>query len=119
MEPCLVTTATSDHTRLECAYGMQLLGSRDVGEGPFTGNKLMVLLRDGKVISAETFDSFRWNGIQEHVDSLIAWVEENYPKDATFMQMDEVDVKASDWPRWARLWTRYTAEYVAATNETG
>ena len=106
MEPCVVRATMSDHTRIECPYGMHLLGSREVGKGPFTGNKLKVVLKDGKVISAETYNSWQWNGIQEHVESLEAWVEENHPKDATFLAMDEVEVTAADWPRWARLWTQ-------------
>jgi hypothetical protein len=119
MEPCVPTTTDSLTTVFSCPFAMHLLGSREVGKGPFPDNVLTVYVSDGKVTSADNTMPFETNGLQRHLDSVFAWLAENHPKNKRFLLQDEVDVKPADWPRWAGLWKQYTRQYVAATNEAG
>jgi len=119
MKPCTEWLTSMDTTSFSCPYAMHLLGSREVGKGPFRYNTLMVHVSDGKVTSADSTIPFETNGVGQHFDEVHAWVAENHPKDAPFLQQEEQDVRPGEWPRWTRLWQQYTREYVEATNEAG
>ena len=119
MEPCTRKYDMADSTVFDCPFAMHLLGSREVGEGPFRGNILHVTVADGQVTSADSTIPFDTNGVGQHLDSVHAWVAENHPKDDRFLSKAEEDLKAGEWPRWTRLWKQYIREYVAATNEAG
>jgi hypothetical protein len=117
MKPCTETGTSVDATIFICPYAMHLLGSREVGEGPYRGNVLYVSVADGEVTSADTMMPFETNGMAKHYDAVHAWVAENHPEDKPFLFKDEQDVASAEWSRWTRLWRQYTREYVAATNQ--
>ena len=117
MKPCTESSTTMDTTTFTCPFAMHLLGSREVGEGPFRGNTLWVAVTDGKVRWAESTIPFETNGVQRQLTSVDAWIAENHPKDAPFLQQEEQEVRPAEWPRWTRLWQQYTQEYIAATNK--
>ena len=121
MKPCTksYTITPGGYTVFTCPYAMHLLGSREVGKGPFRGNALEVAVRDGKVAWADNTIPFETNGVQQHLESVHAWVAENHPKDKPFLFKDEQDLSPAEWPRWTRLWKQYTREYIAATNQEG
>jgi hypothetical protein len=119
MEPCVVRESPYYMHAVQCPFSTHLLGSEEVGRGPFFDNQLSVLLKDGKVLSAETDYGWEANGIQPHYDAVMAWVEKNNPQDAEFLLTDEQAVEPNDWPRWSRLWHRSIADYIAATNKSG
>ncbi len=119
MEPCAETGRTSFSAVFYCPFTFHLLGSREVGNGPFTDNVLQVSVTDGKVTSAHRTIPYETNGVGEHLDSVMAWLGENHPENEAFLTKDEVELEPAEWPRWTRLWKQYTQEYVAATNEAG
>jgi hypothetical protein len=115
VEPCREVTTNW----FACPFELHLLGSREVGVGPFATNQISVKVRDGKILSAENYKSWRTNGMATHVDSVLAWVKENDPKNADFLLKEEQAVTAAEWSSWTRLWQQSVAEYVAASNEAG
>jgi hypothetical protein len=117
MKPCTETGTSVNATLFTCPYAMHLLGSREVGKGPYRGNNLYVTVADGKVTSADNTMPFETNGMAKHYDSVHAWVADNHPRDKSFLFTDEQDVKPAGWSRWTRLWRQYTQEYVAATKQ--
>jgi hypothetical protein len=117
MEPCAPTTTDSLTTVFSCPFAMHLLGSREVGKGPFPDNVLNVDVSGGKVTSADSVIPFETNGVLRYLHSIYGWIGENHPKNEHFLLQDEVDVKRADWPRYSELWKQYVREYVAATNE--
>lgn len=131
LEPCTQSYETYVGTFVfECPYSMHLLGSREVGEGPFPDNRIVVVVKDGKIRSAETMTSSESNGIARYVDAVLMWLEENPPQDsrcaprspkacAEFMLKHDENVTSAERPTWDALWQTAIAEYVAATNETG
>ncbi len=119
MKPCTETTIrtiTGNKPTITCPFAMHLLGSREVGKGPFLHNTLEVNVTDGKIIWVDRKIPFETNGIQQHVESVFDWIVENHPRDEPFLDQDEQDVGPAEWPRWTRLWKQYTQEYVAAKN---
>jgi hypothetical protein len=118
MEPCVPGSGASIPTEFTCPFAMNLMGSRQVGSGPFADNALTISVTDGKVSSAHREMPFETNGLGRHLDSVFAWVEANHPDDVAFLGQDELEMAQDDWPRWLRLWKQYIAEYVAA-NEAG
>jgi hypothetical protein len=116
MRPCKATTTYPSLTVFSCPFAIHLLGSREVGEGPFRGNTFTVDVSDGKVTAADVVIAFETNGLSRYLDSVFAFVDENHPSDARFLRQDEADVRPAEWPRYTRLWQQYTREYVAATN---
>jgi hypothetical protein len=117
MKPCTKQyTSFSDSTLFTCPYAMHLLGSREVGKGPFRHNTLQVNVSGGKVRYADNVMPFETNGMTQHYEAVHAWVAKNHPEDKRFLFMDEQDVRPADWPRWSQLWKQYIREYVAATN---
>ncbi|MFH8252001.1 hypothetical protein ACH3VR_16670 [Microbacterium sp. B2969] len=118
MEPCVEMTPTSWATEFTCPFAMHLMGSREVGAGPFLGNALTVRVADGKVLSAHRKMPSDTNGLAEHLDSVYAWLEANHPADVAFLGTDELAVAEDRWPGWLELWTQYLAEYIAATGES-
>ena len=117
MKPCTETGSTTDSTIFTCPYSMHLLGSREVGKGPYRGNTLWVTVADGKVRSADSDMPYETNGMGEHFDAVHTWVADHHPQVYKhFLVKDEQDVTPAEWPRWTRLWKQYTQEYVTATN---
>jgi hypothetical protein len=119
MKPCTKKYIISDSTVFNCPYAMHLLGSRAVGEGPFRGNILEVVVHDGKVTRMDTVMPFETNGMGQHLDSVHTWVAENHPTDKRFLFQDEQAVRPGEWPRWTQLWKQYIREYIATTNQAG
>ncbi len=117
MEPCVMRESPNYVHVIRCAFSTHLLGSEEIGKGPFLGNELFVLVKGGKVTSAETIYGWQSNGIQPHYDAVMAWVEKHNPKNAEFLLTDEQELAPNDWPRWSRLWQRSISDYIAATNE--
>ncbi len=107
LEPCTQSYETFLNVFVfECPYSLHLLGSREVGQGPFPDNRIVVIAQDGKIQSADTEMRWQTNGISPYLDAVAAWLEENPPTDsrcaprspkacATFMNKDEVEVTSS------------------------
>jgi hypothetical protein len=119
MKPCTKKYNISDSTVFSCPFAMHLLGSREVGKGPFRGNTLTVTVIDGRASYADSAMPFETNGMGQHLDSIHAWVAKYHPKDKAFLFQDEQDLRPGEWPRWTQLWKQYTQEYIAATNQAG
>jgi hypothetical protein len=116
MRPCRATTTYASLTVFSCPFAIHLLGSREVGEGPFPHNTFTVDVSDGEVTAADVVIPFETNGLGRYLDSVFAWIDENHPSDSRFLHQDEADVRPAEWPRYTRLWKQYVSEYVAATN---
>jgi hypothetical protein len=118
MEPCARAYNITDSTVVfTCPYAMHLLGSDEVGKGPFRDNVLSVTVADGKVRWADDTKPWETNGIGQHLDAVHTWVADHHPQDYKhLLGKEEQDVTPAEWPRWTRLWKQYTQEYVTATN---
>lgn len=119
MQPCAETARSSFFAVYSCPFALHLLGSREVGKGPFPDNVLEVTVTDGKVTSAHRTIPFDANGVGDHLDTVMAWLGKNHPGDEPFLTKDEAEVTPAEWPRWTRLWKQYTQEYIATVNEAG
>jgi hypothetical protein len=118
MEPCARAYNITDSTVVfTCPYAMHLLGSDEVGKGPFPDNVLSVTVADGKVRWADDTKPWETNGIGKHLDAVHTWVADHHPQNYKhLLGKEEQDVTPAEWPRWTRLWKQYTQEYVTATN---
>jgi hypothetical protein len=119
MQPCRATSTYPNLTVFSCPFGVHLLGSSDVGKGPFRNNTLAVDVSDGKVTSANVLMPYETNGIGRYLGSVFGWIAENHPSDRRFLHQDEADVTPAEWPRYTYLWKQYVREYVAATIDAG
>lgn len=114
MEPCAVAPGSTAATEFICPFAMHVMGSREVGSGPFPDNALTLRVNDGKVYAAHREMPFATNGLEQHLDSVSTWLEATHPDDVAFLGKDEPDVAQGQWPRWLQLWKQYVAEYIAA-----
>ncbi len=118
MEPCTGQPIGSVGTNVTCPFAMHVMGSREVGAGPFTENTLTIRVKDGKVISAHREIPFAANGIGQQFDAVYAWLDGNHPDDVALLEMDELEIPEDEWPEWLELWKQHLAEYIAA-NKAG
>lgn len=120
LEPCTtLTEPTSDRLYVDCQFDMHLMSSREVGLEPFTGNNFSVVVEDGEVVSADITHPYETNGIQEHLEAVFGWVEENHPADAAFLDREESAVPRAEWQRWLRVWEKRLGDYVDAMTSEG
>jgi hypothetical protein len=111
--PCRVLTRTGAGTTARCAYRYQLLGSSQLGLGPYDGSYFEVVTKAGRVTLA--FMHFEYhNGFSSQVWSPFAsWMNRTHPLDARQMYPDwPLDSQWGYTDRALQLWSRRTHDYV-------
>ena len=117
-EPCRQVTTNSVGTGVVCPFSLHVMGSEQVGRGPFENAVFTVWLNDeGRVFEADTTWNYEYNGMTEHFEKATAWVWSQHPDQAEFLMLDEPDVPPAQLDRWLGLWERYLQEYVDAHAE--
>ena len=111
VEPCEAKTKTTIGTVVECPFDMHVLYSKELGEGPFTGNMFTVFVEDGAVLEADNVMAWQTNGQEEYFDKVWNWIKRHHPDDVALMAMDEQEVQPAAWPRYLRLWEQHTRDY--------
>lgn len=118
-EPCEAKTETPIGTAVLCPFDLHVMHSAELGEGPFTGNTFTVYVKDGAVTQADDQMPFETNGMGVYLDTVLAWVEQNYPADAEFLFLDEPDVPEAQRSRWLRMWEHHLDAYLEAKTSEG
>jgi hypothetical protein len=103
--------AYASGTGVVCDFDFHMMGSDEIGLGPFIGSSFVFMVRDGAIAQA----SLAWN-LKEFGpqiwDPFSEWVSSTYPKDAAIMYSDGMHSAFRLSPESIRLWERHTREYV-------
>jgi hypothetical protein len=114
-EPCRRATDADIGTGVVCPFALHVLGSEEVGSGPFENATFTVWVNGaGQVFDADPTWNHEYNGMWKHVEEATDWVWAQHPDQAEFLMLDEPDVPPAQLDRWLGLWERYLAEYVDA-----
>ena len=114
-EPCRHATTNEVGTGVVCPFSLHVMGSEEVGRGPFEDAVFTVWLdEDGGVFDAEPTWNFEYNGMTEHFEEATSWVWAQHPDQAEFLMLDEPEVPPEQLDHWLALWERYLADYVEA-----
>ena len=114
-EPCQVRTSNRVGTGVLCPFSLHVMGSEEVGRGPFENATFTLwLTEDGKVFEANPTWNYETNGMTQHVEAVSNWVFEEHPDQTEVLALDEPDVPAAEWDRWLGMWQEYVADYVDA-----
>ena len=115
-ESCQQQAARPEGTRVVCSFDFHMLGSNEIGRGPFSGDTLAVTVNNGKIAAAVETNTFLTNGFSDQMwEPFAGWVAAYHPSDA--------EVMYEDWPsqssarltgRSLALWTEHVQNYVAA-----
>lgn len=113
LQPCRVLARAADGTHVTCRFRYQLLGSAELGRGPYGGSLFDITTRHGRVSGAFMYFEYR-NGFSAQMWSPMAtWMNRTHPHDAAVMY--------TDWPQdteWQltgpsiRLWSQRTHDFV-------
>ena len=114
-EPCRNTTTNYVGTGVLCPFSLHVLGSEEVGRGPFEKATFTVWLdENGEVFEADPTWNYQYNGMGEHVEDATTWIWSQHPDQAKFLQAEEQDVPAAQFDRWLGLWEQYLQQYIDA-----
>ena len=109
---CDVSGTSALGTTVGCPYTFHMLGSDELGRGPFRGSEWEITVKDGSITSAvqmwdiERFSPQAWEPLHD-------WVAETYPEDVDVMYVDGgTNFALSE--ESVRLWDRNVDRYVAA-----
>jgi hypothetical protein len=116
-QPCEVSSSASG-TSLHCPFSFHLLGSYEMGRGPFGGSHIDLTVRDGEIVRAsqqiqvEEFSPQMW-------EPFAAWVSSTHPEDAVVMYTDETYSGAQLTKESILLWRERAREYMNEINAPG
>ena len=114
-EPCRRATDADIGTGVVCPFALHVLGSEEVGRGPFENATFTVWVNEaGQVFDADPTWNYEYNGMWKHVEEATGWVWAEHPEQAEFLQLDEPNVPPAQYDRWLNLWREYVADYVEA-----
>jgi hypothetical protein len=102
---------------LRCAFDFHVIGSDEIGLGPFTGNYWSLTVRDGKIVSARREVDFN-SGFGDQIwEPFAKWVSIEHPDDALALGTDESQGMQPVTADSIRLGEQRTAEYVAVVTQ--
>lgn len=110
-DSCGETFFIVSDTVVRCTFDFHLLGSDEIGRGPFSGSYLDLTVRDGEIVRAsihweiEKFSPQMWEPFAD-------WVSTDHPKDAEVMYTDETRSYARLTEESIQLWEQHTRDYV-------
>lgn len=114
-DPCREMTTNSVGTGVLCPFALHVLGSEEIGRGPFENASFTLWVNAaGEVFEADPTWNFENNGMAEHVDEVTGWVLARHPDQAEFLGLDELEVPAGQYDRYLSLWERYFQDYADA-----
>jgi hypothetical protein len=120
LEPCRQISATSTGLKVECRFVFHVLGSREVGVGPFDPNYFTLTVNGESGLITEATAFWNFDAFMRAIGQpFINWMLTTHPAEAVVMN---VDGSPSLTPESLALWEQYRQEYVqhvlAATSPT-
>jgi hypothetical protein len=117
LEPCEELSSSTSETSFRCSVDFQLLGSSEIGLGPYGGSFFDVTVRDGKVVRVSV--QYRLlEFVPEMWEPFAEWVSRAHPEDAAIMYVDATYSEGRLSEASIRLWDRYVDGYVAYVKGT-
>lgn len=113
LDSCAETSSGALGTTVRCDYDYHAIRSEDIGLGPYGGNWLDFIVRDGEVVSVSDHLETTPNGFSSEMwDPFATWVAENHPDDVTVMYTDSSQGSPQLTEESTALWEQRTREYV-------
>lgn len=116
VDMCRELGSSAAATRLHCPFAFHLLGSKEIGLGPFSGSSFDLTIRDGQIVRASTdwetteFSPQMW-------EPFANWVSTAYPADAAVMYEDATYSEPRLTAQSIQLWEQHTRDYAAAGSQ--
>ena len=110
---CEEQGSSASQTTLRCEFAFHLLGSREIGLGPFGGSYFDLTVRDGEITRASTY----WETAEfspQLWEPFASWVSLAHPDDAAVMYVDETHSGARLTEESIPLWELHTGEYAGS-----
>ena len=107
---CQQFDATATGSQVRCPFAYHLLGSRELGVGPFEGSSFTVTVDDATGMITDVVTT--WIGtdfLREVGDPFTEWVTTTYPDAQATMSVDGGPALT---PESLALWEQYRQEYV-------
>jgi hypothetical protein len=107
---CQQIDATATGTQVRCPFAYHLLGSRELGVGPFEGSHFTVTVDDATGLIADVTTTWIGNDFMREVgDPFTEWVTTTYPDAEATMSVNGGPALT---PESLALWEQYRHEYV-------
>ena len=108
--PCQQVGATATGLDVRCPFAYHLLGSRELGVGPFEQNYFTVTVDNASGMITEVNSSWRDDYFSSAVaEPFVAWVETTHPNELAVMTIDGHPALT---PESLALWDQLRREYV-------
>ena len=119
LDPCEELGSSASGTDVRCTFDFHLLGSDEIGLGPYGGSYFELTVRDGEIVRASVtveiteFSPQMW-------EPFLHWVRTAYPEDTEIMYA-VLGTGARLTEESIRLWEQHRRDYVAevARSATG
>lgn len=110
---CVADPERSGRVQVHCSFDFHMLGSEELGAGPFRNNLFIAAVQDGSMVEATMWPN-TGNNLEDAWEPFAAWVTMRHPSDAPLMYDDWPDreVAAID-ARSTALWERHLDEYIS------
>ncbi len=107
---CTELDGSASGTTLRCPFVFHLLGSDEIGRGPYRGSSFHITVLDGAIARASLVLTYgnelsMWGPFDE-------WVSTTHPEDAAIMYTDGTHSGARLTEDSVRLWKKRTQQYV-------
>jgi hypothetical protein len=112
---CEQTGNIGPATSMRCAFDFHLMGSDELGLGPFTGSYYLFTVRDRLITQASVFWEIAEFSPQVW-EPFADWVSTTHPEDAAVMYQDETYSGQRLSVESIALWQRRVPDYVAVQN---
>jgi hypothetical protein len=109
LHSCEEVGTSASGTKVPCTFDFHLLGSDEIGRGPYSGSSFELAVRDGEIVQA----SVTWEIAEfspQMWEPFYSWTHTTYPKDAEIMYVVG-GVRLTE--ESTRLWEQHRQDYVA------
>ncbi len=108
---CQEQRSSASGTDVRCTFDFDLLGSDQMGRGPFRGSYFDLTVRDGEIVRAsQSFETAEFS--PRMWEPFAAWVSSTFPEDAAVMYPDETYSGVRLTEESVRLWEQRVRDYV-------
>ncbi len=116
LDSCHQQPEPSQH-RVICTYDFHMLGSDEMGMGPYSGNRFELTVSDGQVARAQEQMSVVPNGFTSEVwEPFADWVRQAHPQDFAVMYTDASGSEGRKTAAALALWEERTTQYPQLQN---
>jgi hypothetical protein len=112
---CEQRDETASGVSVRCGFDYHIFWSDVLGLGPYGGNYWDLTVRDGEIVSGESYLEIGTNRESDQMwEPFSRWVSTAYPDDARTMYLDSGHHYGRNTEESIRLWGLRTREYVAS-----